>query len=292
MDVNLGIETKEADQLSEGGAVIAVFATKGVGKTLMAGQMGDSEYVVKRAGNKEKPVYFFNVEGGMLTLSDRHDIQYGDITEWKQYTTAIDRMIGLPDPFPWGGICIDNATELAELNLRQICKEAHKQVAEWPEFRKNAEEMVAQIRKLRDLARARGIVIVFNVWDTEDTDDSGNILKIRVDMTPKVGSRFVGAVDMAAWMEVLEDGPPGTRVLHLEGNRKVQVKPLRRPPSGPSKDIPFDLYWRNPEDPRNNPLLSLIGTLLGGEPWPKDRHLPPPNVRAGVIRRAQTEPSK
>jgi hypothetical protein len=263
--------------------VLAVFGEKGAGKTLMAGQMGDSEYIRNRAGNKDKLVYFFNVEGGMRTLQGRKDIEYGDIVDWVEYEKAIDKMIAIPDPFPWGGIVIDNATELAELNMKKILKQARKTLPEWPEFRLNAAEMVVQIRKLRDLARARGIVIVFNVWEQQDTDDSGNVLKIRTDMTPKVGSRFMGAVDMGAWLEVLDDEPPSTRVLHLAGNRKVQVKPLRLPPGS---GVPYDLYWRNPEDPANNPLLSLIGTLLGGEPWPKNRHLAPPGVRAGMIRRA------
>lgn len=273
------------DLLEDSGGVIAITGPKGAGKTTLGTSVVNSEYVLAHAEDKDCPLLIFNIEAGLSSVSHlRSKFDYWDITDWNTYEKKIDLLVGSPD-FPWGAIEVDNATELAEMNLKKITREAKKSVPEWPEFRKNADEMVTQVRKLRDLARQRGIVVIFNVWDKEETDDAGNLRKITLDMTPKVRDRFIGAVDAAAWLEVLDDGPPGTRVLHLEGNNKVAVKRLRKPPIGPGSDIPLDLFWRNPEN-TETPLVAIIESIFGGKEWDKSKFLPPPNVRPSIIRRA------
>ena len=276
-----------ADSLeTEGGICLAISGAKGAGKTLLASTAADSEYVKSRAGDPSCPVLYLDVEGGMRTVRHRHDVEFREITRWKDYEGAVDRLIAMPE-LPWGCVVVDNTTELAELCLAHQL--GPKKDPEWTEYRRLTQDMTVQVRKLRDLARTRGIVVIFNVWDFEQRDDSGNIRKISLDMTPRLLGRFSGAVDMIGWLEVLDDGPPGTRVLHLEGNNKVTAK-FRRAPVGPEADIPYDLFWRNPEVPENSPLVSLLGTLLGGDNWPKDRHLAPTGVKAGVIRRPVPEP--
>lgn len=275
--------TSRADSLmDEGGICIAISGAKGAGKTLMASNAADCDLVKQRAGDPNMPVLYLDVEGGMRTVRHRNDCEFRKITDWKSYEKFVDKLVEAPE-LPWGCIVIDNTSELAELCLADAM--GAKKDPEWAEYRRLTQNMTTQVRKLRDLARNRGIVVIFNVWDFTQTDDTGNIRKVSLDMTPRLMGRFTGAVDMVAWLEVLDDEPPCTRVLHLAGNQRVMAK-FRRAPVGPEADIPFDLYWRNPEDPKNNPLVSLLDTLLGGKPWPIDRHKAPTGVRPGLIRRA------
>lgn len=268
--------------LDEGGLCIAISGPKGAGKTFMAGTVADSQYVKARAGNPNTPVLFLDVEGGMRSVRHRADVEFKKITSFVEYEQFVDKLIKAPD-LPWGCIVTDNATELAEL-----CMVKHmvgKQDPSYSEWRRLTQDMTAQVRKMRDLSRNRGIVTIFNVWDLQETDENGRIQKIKLDMSPRLMGRFAGAVDMIGWLEVLDDDAPGTRVLHMAGNSKVVAK-MRKDPFGPEADIPWDLYWRGVT---NSPLVALFDTLLGGQAWDKTKFLAPAGLKApSFIRRTES----
>lgn len=271
--------TKRADTLlDDGGICIAISGPKGAGKTFMAGQTAESQFVKARA-HGDLTVLALDVEAGMRPIRHRHDVEFKSITSWPEYVKFVDKIVAAPE-LPWGCIFTDNVTELAELCMAHLM--TGKQDPTYAEWRRLTQEMTAQVRKLRDVARNRGIVTIFNVWDKVDADENGHINKIGLDLSPRLMGRFAGAVDMIGWLEVLDDEPPNTRVLHLAGNSKVTAK-FRKDPFGPEADIPWDLYWKGPDD---SPLNALFDTLLGGQPWDKTKYLPPAGAKPSFIRRA------
>lgn len=277
-----------SDLVDEGGICLAISGAKGAGKTTAAGIAGvHCAHVVKRAFNKQKPVLFLDIEGGMRAIRHLPGVQFIRVSSWKEYVKWVDTIAMMPE-IPWGLIVTDNVTELAELNMQDILNRPQhkKEVPEWPEWRLNTQEMTVQVRKFRDMAWNRGIAVLFNVWDFAQTDESGNIRKIGLDMTPRLTGRFMGAVDMVAWLEVLDDDK-GTRVMHLGGNNKVLAK-VRKAPVGPEANMPLDLYWTDPADPASCPLVSILNTFLGGEVWDKTRHLAPVGLTAkSILRRRE-----
>ena len=266
--------SKGPEDVATGGITIGLFGETGSGKTTVAATAID---YFKRVIGPHVKTYIIEAEGGLRPIRSRPDFRYDDVYDWKGFVAKTDEIIKTPDlreTFPV--VQADNMSEFAEFSMTETLKEARKDEPEWPEWRKNSRVVVQRIRKLRDAARQQRIAVIINLWDRPQTDNEGTVKSVRPDLNPHLARLFVGAVDIAAYLEVADD--EGRRVLHLAQSSRLKAK-FRQDMLDPIvSQIPHDLYG----PPSREGVLSLaplMATLIGGEPFPSEQFAPPEGLR-------------
>jgi hypothetical protein len=98
---------------------IFLYGEPGVGKTFFLGTAEDDERL--------RPILIFDVEGGMMTLRDKPGI---DIIKVRSISEVEDKYNMLyhsikDGKLPWKSMGIDSLTELADLDMRKVMKDAY-----------------------------------------------------------------------------------------------------------------------------------------------------------------------
>lgn len=253
---------QDSDEVALGGITLGLFSESGGGKTTIAATAID---YFKQAVHPQVKSLYLDAEGGLRPIRSRGDFRFKALTSWKDFadiTSALIQMPNLREVHPV--IVVDNMTEFSDLSMIEVCRQNRVEEPGWPEWRKNSRIVVTQIRKLRDAARLHRICIIINLWNREDSDTSGNVRKVGVELNPALARLFVGAVDIVGFLEVADDD--GRRVLHLGQNSRVKAK-FRQDMADPTiRGIPLDIY--GPPAPQILSLAPLMATLIGGEPFP------------------------
>lgn len=265
------------------GYTLGWYGDKGGGKTTL----GASQifYLMQRDPNARQLV--LDIEGGTRSIKSWPNTDRVKIESWIQFVKLVEELT-LDTQCPWKGISVDNLTELSDLSMDVVLRQAHKQEPEWPEWRLNSRVVVHEIRKLRDLAQKRSLIVQALVWNREDVDAKGNVRRVGVDLNPKLAGLFAGAVDIVGWIEPVGEGRERMRALHLGPTSRISAK-FRQDQFDPAaRGIPLDIYYRlSPED--KGPMIPLLEALVEGKEWPKNKYAAPEGVRTQFSQRPQQE---
>lgn len=274
---------KDPEDVTLGGATLAIFGESGAGKTAVAATAIDYFRRPEIIGPHVKTLYL-DGEGGLRSIKSRSDFRFQTITKWKEFEEITDALVTTPnirEVHPV--IVVDNLSEISEMSMSDVLGGGHgsraKEEPEWQDWRKNSRIVVTRVRKLRDAARLQRIVVIINLWNRDAQDDAGNVKKTGIDLNPALAKLFAGAVDMVGFLEVPDDNDgSGRRILHLGQSARVKAK-FRQDTLDPTvRGIPLDLY--GPPFPGVLSLAPLMATLIGGEPFPIADFAAPEGARA------------
>jgi phage nucleotide-binding protein len=96
-----------------------VYGESGVGKTYLGGTAADDP--------KTSPVLFIDVEGGVTTIKERRDVDVVTVRSMKQLENVATKLgASVKDGrVYYGTVVIDSLTELADLDMRVVMKDAY-----------------------------------------------------------------------------------------------------------------------------------------------------------------------
>lgn len=258
-----GLSVQVPSQIIQAGWAIGIHGEAGVGKTSLAATAAQSAY-----GGR---VVFIDAEGGVRSLGNMPNVDVIEVSTAQDIERVTNDFLTKAE-IPWGTIVLDNLTEYQDIDMRAILKAKNKTLAEWPEFRENTQNMLALARKYRNLANKRGIMVIMIAADKPEMDDNGYVRRRDIGFTPALAQRFPFILDVIGYLEALDDARE-TRVLHL-GKSKAYLAKFRRDRVGPAATIPTAIY-----DPS---MVTILDTLIGGKPWPKDQHSAPEGSKSKI----------
>jgi len=231
-----------------------------VGKTTLAPTIRDSELVGSHVG---KRVALLDADAGSHVIDDFDDVDIFEAKTAGDIDSFVQQLIRNPDPY--NGAIIDGGTEMLDLY-----KIKHASKNGWDYWNNIYDDYLSIVRGLRNLARNRAFFCCIILWDTGEKDDTGKTHWREINLTPKLGEKFLGLIDVLGYLELSPKGlPPHPPVLHFEPQQlgaqgsfptKLRVNPRQQALT----QIPLTIFQPN--------LGHLIDTVVAGKPWPKELH--------------------
>ncbi len=250
-----GFEVKKASDTKEDGYCILLYSRGGGGKTTFAAGADDDD--------ADKPVMFIDAEGGMKAVSDRPDIDYIPVKDWREVKRLKEAFIKEPD-LPWKTIVLDNLSEIIQMSVIDIVGNAEDQVSQ-PKYGEMAREVLSLVRTLRDLSRYRGINVIIIAWDSIERDQAGK-LKSTIEATPKLQKSLPGIVDIIGYISPI-DGDPDHRKISFEPHSQTIAK-FRRNRTDVASTIPLEIVYGLD----NLPMSDILAALKRGKEWPEKKY--------------------
>lgn len=181
---------------------ILLYGSPGVGKTTLAATAQDHPSL--------RDVLFLNVEGGLLTISGRGDIQAVDV-----------RTMGDLEQLFWNlrdrkgeyaaikTVVIDSGSELQTLNVEEIVTTSKKQHPDrdtvfLEDWGKSTQQLRRVFRWFRDLPI--NVIVTALPKNTYRGQGSTEIAAVKPSFTDKLGESVMGYVDAVWYMYVTPDG--------------------------------------------------------------------------------------
>ena len=261
------------------GLCIGMSGRGGVGKTTL------SETIVNSPISHN--VMFFDVEGGAFVLDDAEDkpgyvpaegphLGIVDITEWSHVQLSMQYLIREHKKLGIHGAIWDNCAEVLEL-----CKIKHnfytteksKRLSLWDDI---TNDMLTFFRDGRNLCRQEQFVMVFVMWDTDrlvDPSDQRSDHKRDIALSPKLAEKFMGIMDYVCWLET----PPKPKPAHPPIMHFLDIDPAI--PTKKRLNVKQQKMMGIPDVIYNPDLGDIINTVLGGMPWPTDKHTNTPSSK-------------
>jgi hypothetical protein len=267
-----GLDVKQPTEIQQHrGMCLSLAGAGGVGKTTLSVDIINSP-IVKRC-------LFIDIEGGAHVVDDeeysRKDtfkpeegpkMGIVEVTTWLQLERIMQQFIA--DPGPFNCAIWDNMSEALEL-----CKAKHAfysvvadQLSKWNSI---TNDMVELFRKGRDIARTREFITIYCMWDTAESEDElGAKYKHRgLHFNPKLAEKFTGVVDFIGWLETpSKPMPPYPPILHFDKSPMYPTKQRISPRTKALANIP-DIHY-------NPSLADIANTMMGGKPFPTEKHTP------------------
>lgn len=239
----------------ESGMCIALYGTPGVGKTTLAAQAALSPL--------GSPVIIIDAEGGTRAVAHMDNVQVPEgIRTWKDIIDISDILARGGHPFKT--VVLDNMSEFQSWNMKSIVGDKLPQIQDWG---RNTNELLNFSRLWRDISRDTGVNVIFIAWESPEEDSSSGVKIIKRDLgfTPSLAKQFPGLIDIVGHLTV---NPSGLRVLNFSPSNRSAAK-FRRSQTEVAMQIPLQLTYGLNEFP----MVDLLNTLKGGEPWPKGKYV-------------------
>jgi len=202
---------------------LLVYGEAGVGKTYLLGSADEDERL--------RPVLIFDVEGGMTTLKDKPGV---DVISVRSRDEVEDNYNKLYKSIKSGSlyyntVCIDSLTELADLDMRLVMRQAYQQnpdrvdidvpsPREWGKVRNHIRLIV---RAFRDLP----CHVVFTAGLGVDQKDENAPPKYHPGFAGKLQREVPGFADIVGYMRNESDGLGGVvRKMQVVGTQRVVAK--------------------------------------------------------------------
>lgn len=201
------------------------YGEPGVGKTFLTGTAADDP--------RTSPVLIFDVEGGMTTLRNKPGIDVVPVRSIKELTQkynevyeSIDRKL---NRIYYKTVGIDSLTELADLDMRDIMKEAYGKnpdkvdvdVPSQREWGKSRAHIRSIVRAFRDLP----CNVIFTA-SIASQQEEGQPTKVFPGFAGKLRTEVPGFMDIVGYYYNDVDAITGevTRRLQFQGTRRVVAK--------------------------------------------------------------------
>ena len=261
-----GLKVHQATDITDQGMCIAIYGSAGTGKTTLAAGAAD----VKEGGR----TLILDAEGGAKAVAHRTDIDVIDINDWPQLRRFAEELVRA-DVIPWDTIILDNMTEYQSVNMRDILKQAGRDMTQIQDFNRNTIDMLTMTRTMRDIARKRGINVILIAWDSPEKDETTGFIKRDVGFTPSLARQFPGIVDIVGYLTVENDPPRSTRHLSFTVSPRTAAK-FRRSKNENAMKIPLELWFGE----NNNLMADIISTLRYGKPFDAAKYSKPEKARS------------
>lgn len=242
------------------GTVLAIYGKPGSGKTTFCCE-------ASRLG----PTMMLDIDGGAASVQGWPDLNVMLDLSWKDVKDYTDYTAGLPGTLPYTTYVLDNLSELQARNERAVAGRMKEGADARQIWRASTQEMLALVRKWKDIAQRRNVNVLFAIWDKkrkdkegEDEDTAESITRTRVGFTPALADTFPGIIDHVGLLRVMGSG---RRLLSFEANDLTDAK-FRRSRNSNARKIPLKFSYG--ED--DAPIVDIIRTLRGDTEWPAAKY--------------------
>jgi phage nucleotide-binding protein len=214
-----------------------IYGNPGAGKTYFIGTAADIEAT--------SPVLLIDVEGGVMTLRHRQDVDVVQVRTMKQLEDVVIALQKQGDDLYYKTVGLDSLTELQKLDMRTVMKEQFNKrpdstdiyVPSQREWGKSGERVRMIVRALRDLP----CNTIMTALETKDTDERTNRTLIHPSLPGKLKTEIPGFFDIVGHLKATNQGGEVTRTLQTLGTENLIAKdrsgslpPLMENPSVPS----------------------------------------------------------
>lgn len=199
-----------------------VYGDPGAGKTFLAGTAEDDK--------ETSPVLFLDVEGGVATIRTRKTIDVKPIRSMKELEDVYNTLahsVNTEGSLHYKTIALDSLTELADVDMRFIMKDAHGRnpdkvdvdVPSQREWGKSRAHMRRIVRGFRDLP----CNVIFTA-QAATLQDEGQPTKHFPGFAGKLRTELPGFMDIVGYLYPESEGGVITRKLQVQGTRRVVAK--------------------------------------------------------------------
>lgn len=258
-----GISIDDPEEIRQRGSVFIIYGIPGSGKTSLAAQLVDSEFVKRGAA-------WLNADAQHNVIQhhiDSKKVQNFTITDFDQVEKFQQEY---EHDQPWDLVVNDNITEYQELILTKEAKGGPREIQH---YGTSSLKLLSLARKWRKIADKYGITVLMLAWEFADQVESDGILKKtitkhNVDLTDKLSQRFPGVVGTCIHL-VKEDDRDHTRHILLDGaSDRTQAKFNRNEGEKAVWSIPTDIYYRLGQ----KPLVDILRTVRNGATFPTEKY--------------------
>lgn len=219
---------------------ILVYGDPGVGKTYFGGTAEDHPDLA--------PMLAVNIEGGLTTLRHRKGLHTKTVRSMKELENLYNTLYhSISDgKIKYKTLMLDSLTELADLDMRDIMKEAFsrnpdkvdKDVPSQREWGKSRAHIRTIVRAFRDLPCH---VIYTAHVGTEQNE--GQPMKYFPGFSGKLRTEVPGFMDIVGYMSVQNKGGGPARFLQVQGTNRVVAKDRTAALGDVVEDPSLPLIW-------------------------------------------------
>lgn len=196
-----------------------IYGDPGSGKTFFLGTAADHP--------DTSPLLIFDIEGGVMTLRNKPEIDVVQIRSMKQLQDNINALAKQPEMY-YKTIGIDGITELQKLDMRTVMNEQYQKrpdstdiyVPSQREWGKSGERVRMIVRALRDLE----CNVIMTALKAEVTDERTNKKQIYPSIPGKLKTELPGFFDIVGYYRSVAEGGELVRKLQVVGTESVIAK--------------------------------------------------------------------
>lgn len=245
------------------GALIILYGQSGAGKTTAAGHVSFSDLA--------HPAMMYDAEGGSTAVEHIPEarLKRKQMYSWRDIESVVSMIERTPaEEIPFKCFIFDNATEINDLCLRHHGLEDSSDVGEGAAmdarhfYLKSTIDMKRMVRRLRDAAREKGVIIVIVAGETVPENSSDKRLSFNKALREDVPAY----VDIIGYLRAT--GFKDRREISFEVKSTRDSK-FRRSFTDVAQQVPNVITYDTAPPYRDCPLAEMVDTLLGGKPWPK-----------------------
>lgn len=201
-----------------------VYGEPGVGKTVLAGTALDHPDLT--------PVLYLDVDGGVLTLRKRKDLEVIQIRSMKQAREIYNELFDATnweaeDPTcPYATVVIDTLSELAKLDMREIMKAVALANPNQQEYVPSPREYLINGERVREIVRAYrdlpcNVLFTCHVGDMKN---DANATIFFPQFNGKLRSDIAGFIDIVGYMTADVRGGETERFIQTVKTKRVAAK--------------------------------------------------------------------
>jgi hypothetical protein len=243
------------------GLALGIYAPGGIGKTTLAATITDSPL--------GSPALYLNARGNphvIASYNDRIDVvnieKFADVERVRQGILA-------DKDCPYKSVILDNVSEMFYIDLRDLYGPAGDVV--WEKHSATTADVLQLMRNWIDLTTHKGLLlnVVFVFQETPETRTiRGQEVKSRSEIgaNKALQGQVPSIVNFLGRLYITSDVPPYTRMLDFSPMEKIHQGKIQVDRSHPTAgQIPYEIY--------NPSLASILDTIRGNQPWPREKHL-------------------
>lgn len=251
-----GLHIVPASEVVNDGLVLALCGPAGSGKTVTAANIYRSEQAGK--------VLILDAEAGSSSCADM-PVDVAQIKKWADLQ-AVRKEVDRSGDIEYGTIVVDNMSEIANMRLYEISGGELPQIQHYGACQA---DILRFTRYWRDVARNRGINVIFCVWEETKQDAKTTRWGKHVSFTNKLAAQWPGVVTMIGHIWPISRHPEMRQLSFTadpDTDAKFRVSTVER-----AAMLPTEMYYR-----RDDPVLGdMLDAIRGNKPFPVDLYAAP-----------------
>lgn len=222
---------------------LLIYGEPGAGKTYLSATAQDSE--------ETSPILFLDVEGGVVTIRKRRDVDVIQIRSMKKLESIFEELDKEGETLYYKTVIIDSISELQKLDMRTVMEKEYnrnpdkidKDVATMRAWGISGERMRRIIRGFRDLP----CNVIITALMAQEKDEQTNITEYFPSLPGKLRGEVPGFFDIVGLLQADAKKVSGQdiieRTLQTAKTRKVVAKDRTGALPGVLKNPSIPLMW-------------------------------------------------